>query len=225
MSTILDALNKYKKERTQREGRVDGGPGGRFLDGDSGGGGSQPPDSGGPPFNAPQPPRRSIALLTALIGLFLIVVVAAGAWLYHLINQQNQRITETAQLAQQRPSVITVVVTPVPTPTPEPTAVPTPSPEPTPEPTPEPSPEPARTPPPPVQGQATAGAATSHVEPGDIGLKIDGIMWDIRNPAAIVNGKIVSVGDLVDGFKVMKINRDSIEVTKGVIMYKVQFGN
>lgn len=223
MSTILDALNKYKKEKEQREGQPSSVPGGKYLDGDGGGGSppQQPPGSGTPPPQGPG--RRSLAMIVALIGAFLIIIVAAVAYLLFLINQQNVRISETAEMAQKAPAIVTLIVTPVPTPTPPPTPVPTLTPPPTltPRPTPEPTPQQQTQP----KDQFPATAATRHVEASELGFDISGIMWDIRNPGAIINGKIVGVGDVIDGYKIMKINRDSLEVSKGMILYKVQFEN
>jgi len=41
-------------------------------------------------------------------------------------------------------------------------------------------------------------------------LYIEGIMWDANNPQAIINGKMVGIGDLVESKTVIEIKRSSI---------------
>jgi hypothetical protein len=47
------------------------------------------------------------------------------------------------------------------------------------------------------------------------GLNLMGILWDKDFPQAIINDKIVVVGDVVDGNKVIEIQRDHVIVSDG----------
>jgi hypothetical protein len=43
-------------------------------------------------------------------------------------------------------------------------------------------------------------------------LQLNGIMYDPRQPMAIVNGKLVGVGDEVGGFRVKEISKDGVRL-------------
>ena len=43
---------------------------------------------------------------------------------------------------------------------------------------------------------------------------ISGIMYNAENPCAIVRGEVVHEGDTIDGYKVVKIHRDKVELEK-----------
>ncbi|MDD5065254.1 MAG: hypothetical protein PHQ35_10925 [Phycisphaerae bacterium] len=47
------------------------------------------------------------------------------------------------------------------------------------------------------------------VSPKDITVK--GILYSADNPSALIGEKIVREGDIIDGVKVVKINKDSVE--------------
>ena len=53
-------------------------------------------------------------------------------------------------------------------------------------------------------------------------IRIGGIMWDKKSPAAMVNGKIVRVGSTVRGAQIVKINPDSIVLQFGGKQYTVK---
>ncbi|MDD5005483.1 MAG: hypothetical protein PHS93_03145 [Candidatus Omnitrophica bacterium] len=46
-------------------------------------------------------------------------------------------------------------------------------------------------------------------------FKVSGIMWDEVTPQAIVNGRILSVGDIINGFVVEKIERQKVILSNG----------
>lgn len=52
----------------------------------------------------------------------------------------------------------------------------------------------------------------SHVMAIDLGLRIEGIMWDPSTPSALVNDRIVHEGDTVNQVKILKINRNDLTV-------------
>ena len=41
-------------------------------------------------------------------------------------------------------------------------------------------------------------------------LKLSGILWDDKSPAAIINNKIIHHSEMLSGFKVLKIERDQV---------------
>jgi hypothetical protein len=41
-------------------------------------------------------------------------------------------------------------------------------------------------------------------------LKLNGIVWDEKNPYAMVNDKVVKVGDVIEGFRVLEIKQGSV---------------
>ena len=56
-----------------------------------------------------------------------------------------------------------------------------------------------------------------------LGLKVDGIFWDETKPMGIINGKIVGEGDSVEGLRIIKIQKKSLQVQKGAQHYNVLF--
>lgn len=46
-------------------------------------------------------------------------------------------------------------------------------------------------------------------------LTINGILWDKKNPLAIINEEIVKVGDKIDGNKVVSIEQDRVILNDG----------
>ena len=57
------------------------------------------------------------------------------------------------------------------------------------------------------QGEVRAGLAA--------GLHVLGIVWDTTRRHAIINGSVVRVGDEMEGFRVVAIERDRVTVAKG----------
>lgn len=249
MSTILDALNKYKKEKERRANNRERSARERELDGDGGGGGSSnpppaPPGGGGNKNDDDERRfRRQIVYIVALVGTFLVLIVIAGVFLLYLINQQNTLIAQAtydARVARQKSDEAAAEIkqaakdeeTPKPAvePTPVPTSEPTPAPtvEPTPKPTPVPTvePTPSLTP---IPGELIEssdgmfGAAVRRVDADELEISLEGIMWDSVEPATLIDGRIYYVGDKIKGYKVLKINKDSIEVTKGSLIFKVVY--
>jgi len=42
------------------------------------------------------------------------------------------------------------------------------------------------------------------------GVKLEGIIWDADNPIAVINGKVVVVGNEISGAKVLEINENEV---------------
>src|SRR5574337_132925 len=47
------------------------------------------------------------------------------------------------------------------------------------------------------------------------GLHVLGIVWDTTRMHAIINGSVVRVGDEVEGFRIVAIERDRVTIAKG----------
>lgn len=54
-------------------------------------------------------------------------------------------------------------------------------------------------------------------------LKIEGILWNKTNPQAIINGRLVSVNDELQGLTIKKIDKDSLTLKRGNIVHKLEF--
>jgi hypothetical protein len=50
---------------------------------------------------------------------------------------------------------------------------------------------------------------------GGSGLTLSGILWDPRQPMAILNGQPASVGQQVDGWRVVEIHQDRVVINDG----------
>lgn len=46
-------------------------------------------------------------------------------------------------------------------------------------------------------------------------LTITGLIWNSDRPQAIVNGQVVTIGDVIDGAKITKIDKNGIETAFG----------
>ena len=56
------------------------------------------------------------------------------------------------------------------------------------------------------------------------GLNLSGILWDKTSPHAIVNGTVVSVGEEVNGFKVLEITPAKVVLDDGSGPRELQIG-
>ncbi|MBI5415742.1 MAG: hypothetical protein HZA29_02900 [Candidatus Omnitrophica bacterium] len=72
-------------------------------------------------------------------------------------------------------------------------------------------------PPPPVPPVVVAPVEPQRqvVEPPMPALNIGGVVWNTRRPQAIVNGRIVGLGDVVAGVKIVDIQKTGITVSAG----------
>ena len=50
---------------------------------------------------------------------------------------------------------------------------------------------------------------------GSHGLSISGILYDGRQPVAMINDQMVRVGETIEGYTVVEIGQDSVSVTDG----------
>lgn len=57
-----------------------------------------------------------------------------------------------------------------------------------------------------------------------VDLKLSGILWDEKNPQAIINEKVVKQGDLVGNCLVIKINNDCVILSDGEKELELRLG-
>jgi hypothetical protein len=50
---------------------------------------------------------------------------------------------------------------------------------------------------------------------GMSGLRLTGILWDPTAPIAVLNGEMRQVGEEVDGYRIMAIDRDRVSISDG----------
>lgn len=55
------------------------------------------------------------------------------------------------------------------------------------------------------------------------GLRLEAILWSPTKPQAIINGRLLSVSDRLDGATVIKIGRESTTVRKGEFYHTLGF--
>ncbi len=55
---------------------------------------------------------------------------------------------------------------------------------------------------------------TQAIPASDLFLK--GIIWDPDNPSAVINDRVLKVGEIIEGFKVVRILRESVILENGV---------
>ncbi|MFA5198612.1 MAG: hypothetical protein WC432_03600, partial [Candidatus Omnitrophota bacterium] len=44
-------------------------------------------------------------------------------------------------------------------------------------------------------------------------LQLQGVVWGVKNPQAIINGKVVSVGDLIEGAEIVSIDKKGVTLS------------
>lgn len=52
-------------------------------------------------------------------------------------------------------------------------------------------------------------------KPGNSDLRLAGVVWDEKNPQALINDRIVKEGDSIGNYKIMKIEKNRVIVTDG----------
>ena len=107
--------------------------------------------------------------------------------------------------------------TPESSPTPAPALTDTPRPNPTPRET-QATPEPTLTPTP-----TKSPLPPERAQPSDLGLEIQGIMWDKYNPSVMINDRILEKGDRIDDMLIEKIERNHVLIRKHDIVYRFRY--
>lgn len=55
-------------------------------------------------------------------------------------------------------------------------------------------------------------------------LELNGIMWDVKKPQAIINNRIVEIGDSVAGNTVVDIGEDKVILNNGLDDFELRLG-
>lgn len=58
--------------------------------------------------------------------------------------------------------------------------------------------------------------------PGKQEVQLQGILWDPEAPTAIINNRVVAVGDQVDRWEVMEIRKDRVFLSDGTSTRELQ---
>ncbi len=61
--------------------------------------------------------------------------------------------------------------------------------------------------------EASSAAGLSSLQTGDTEIKLQGIFWGVAKPQAIINRKILSVGDRIEGAEVEAISKESVTLS------------
>ena len=54
--------------------------------------------------------------------------------------------------------------------------------------------------------------------------QLQGILWDEKNPSAVINGRVVSVGSKIDGNLVVEIKQDRVTLNNGFDIIELIMG-
>lgn len=241
MSIILEALKKARRDRREESDLRDEA---LFR---------QPNYDNGQRQRRGKNDYGRMLLFGCFAGIFIILIAVAigGYFLYkggYFSSPASDRESAKQHIATPTPELtgeldnIKKVASPEPTSAPSP--IPTPTPEikkkapdktatpiqPSPTPTPKPTPTPRLTTSPPTptpnlspKAVTPAPPRSEFQRPEDYGLKFDGVMWDDKNPAALINGQIVGIGQTIDEWVVRKISKEYIEIEKDSVKYKFKY--
>jgi hypothetical protein len=66
-------------------------------------------------------------------------------------------------------------------------------------------------------------AAPVREEGKTFGLALEGIVWDQDMPMAMINGRIVEEGDKIEGVRILKIHKISVEIEKDGKSYSIKY--
>jgi len=238
MSIILDALRKARRDR-----HMDDGPKNDTI--------FRQMEYENISRRKKKKTRLYLILILGFIFVFIIppamfVLLAYWGFFPRPSFMKGQRIFRVGiPTPTPQPAKIIIQMAPVPTSVkPRPTSITQ-----TPEPTPGPSPTPGPTPTPPVRTPVTLPAGKPVVpliprptptpapfqspvptprrsefqQPEEYSIKLDGVMWNDKNPSALINGQIVGAGQNVDGWTVVKITKEYVEMKKDDVKYKFKY--
>ncbi len=95
----------------------------------------------------------------------------------------------------------------------------------TPQPAVTPRPEPARSERRVTRETATPQGAVPQEKPAVVApeMEITGLVWNSERPQAIVNGEVVSIGDIVEGSEIIDINKTQIKVLHQGQEFTIQY--
>ena len=70
---------------------------------------------------------------------------------------------------------------------------------------------------------AEVSATPVREEGKTFGLELEGIVWDKAMPMAMINGRIVEEGDKIEGVRIVKIHKISVEIEKDGKSYSIKY--
>ncbi len=70
---------------------------------------------------------------------------------------------------------------------------------------------------------AEVSSAPIREEGKTFGLALEGIVWDKTEPMAMINGKIVEEGDKIEGVRIVKILKTTVEIEKEGKHYSIKY--
>ncbi len=77
---------------------------------------------------------------------------------------------------------------------------------------------------PPIKSAPTPSPTRKEFEnPEEFGLAIEGVMWDEKTPAAVINNEIVTRGQIVSNCRITDITRIYIEIEKQGVKYRFKY--
>ena len=219
MSLINEALKRARVEAARRDAAAKG----------------VPPEA----LPVYVPPRRrswrapvagfaaGLAVVAAALGVFWMVrrpvpAEAAPATQANVAPSAPAATASAVPLSAAPASAAPPAAASPPPPPPPPAAVPppaAPSPEPVAEPP--PAPPPPALPPPPAPPSPAVGAADGvpiymrEASLAGTAVKVDFIVWSESRPFAQINGQLLSAGQSVDGYMLLRVERERVELEGG----------
>ena len=68
----------------------------------------------------------------------------------------------------------------------------------------------------------SSGVITAVEGPSSAYLSLSGILWDEASPKAIINGKIIEIGDRIFGYVVIRIEADRVILNDGITNFELE---
>lgn len=143
---------------------------------------------------------RSPVLLVGLVLGLVVVVALGGAAIWYLVQKQNSNLRVEARPAETvAPSEVAPVAPTLPTATSNPPLAMAP-----------------------IlidlgQHDTNTAIVSAPAEVSPPPLKLQGIFYNPRSPSAVVNGRTVYVGDRVNGFRVLAITPEAVQLANGAV--------
>lgn len=69
-----------------------------------------------------------------------------------------------------------------------------------------------------------SGKSFSASQESALHLKLDGIVWDVKDPVAMINGRIFKKGNMIGGNKIVDIKSDRVVINDGNKDFEIKVG-
>ena len=56
-------------------------------------------------------------------------------------------------------------------------------------------------------------------------LKVQGIIWGVKTPQAIINGNVLTIGDVVEGAEILSIDKKGITLSSNGVIFDLTVGH